>query len=330
MKSDGLPTYHFAHLVDDHFMRTTHVTRGEEWMSSVPIHLQLFDTLGWKRPVYAHLPVIMKMDGDTRRKLSKRKDQEASVRYFLEQGYPVEAFLEYLMTIANTNFEEWRIQNPKADIFSFNLDFAKMSLDGALFDIEKVNHIAKECLGAMSARTISDKAKDWAREYDRQLYERIISDPAYFETILSIERGGEKPRKDYTKYSDIFPVVGFMYDDVFYGSIGEGIHLIDRFQTTVIKKVLSMFLADPGIDKSEEEWFANLKKIAVFCNFAERAKDYKKDPDRYIGHVGDFAEIVRVAVSGRRNTPNFYYVLRILGLDKIRERIYHTISLLQG
>jgi len=328
MKGDGLPTYHFAHLVDDHFMHTTHVTRGEEWMSSVPIHLQLFDTIGWKRPVYAHLPVIMKMDGDTRRKLSKRKDEEASVSYFLEKGYPVEGFLEYLMTIANTNFEEWRIENPSADIFSFRLDFSKMTLDGALFDLEKINHIAKERLGAMSASEIAEKADEWAETYDLDLHRRIISDFAYFESILSIERGGDKPRKDYTKYSDIFPVIGFMYDDIYYASIKEGLTIIDRFPADLVKKSLEEFLANPGLELSEEDWFDNLKATASKCNFAEKSKDYKKNPEQYVGHVGDYAEIIRVAVSGRKNTPNFYHILRILGLDKIRERIYHTISLL--
>jgi len=189
MKSDGLPTYHFAHLVDDHFMRTTHITRGEEWMPSLPIHLQLFDVMGWKRPEYAHLPVIMKMDGDTRRKLSKRKDPEAAVSYFLEAGYPVEGFLEYLMTIANTNFEGWRLQNPTADIFDFRLSFDKMTLDGALFDLEKVKSISKDRLALLSAEEISARALKWAQTYQPEFAALIEADPEKFTALMSIERG---------------------------------------------------------------------------------------------------------------------------------------------
>ncbi len=330
MKSDGLPTYHFAHLVDDHFMRTTHITRGEEWMASVPIHLQLFSTIGWKKPVYAHLPVIMKLDEGRRRKLSKRKDEEASVRYFIEKGYPVEGFLEYLMTIANTNFEEWRLQNREADIFDFKLDFSKMSLDGALFDLEKVKSISKEVLGKMTAKELAHKALEWARTYDSGLAEMIMADPDYFEAILSIERGGDKPRKDYEKYSDIYPIINFMCDKVFAHDIIIERPFAERFSKDQLIAVLNAFLDNPGLDLGEDEWFENLKRVASTCNFAPKAKDYKKNPDQYLGHIGDFAEIIRIAVSARKNTPNFYHVLRIMGIDRIKERINLTISLIKG
>lgn len=330
MKGDGLPTYHFAHLVDDHFMRTTHVTRGEEWMASLPIHVQLFDTLGWERPIYAHLPVIMKLDDGKRRKLSKRKDEEASVRYFLEKGYPIEGFLEYLMTLANTDFEEWRLQHLDRDIFDFNLDFSKMSLDGALFDLEKINSISKECLGRMSAEEISKKASLWAKMYQPDFYEAIQSDPAYFTRIMSIERGGEKPRKDYDKYSDIFPIIQFMYDAYFFDAIKESRPFDARYSHEKIIEVLQAYLDKPGLDLSEEAWFENLKVLALDHRFAPKPKEYKKNPDQWLGHVGDFAEIIRIAVSAKKSTPNFFHILQILGYNRIAQRISHTISLLRG
>ncbi|MFA7589687.1 MAG: glutamate--tRNA ligase, partial [Acholeplasmataceae bacterium] len=215
MKSDQLPTYHFAHVVDDYFMRTTHVTRGEEWISSAPIHLEIFDALGFPKPIYAHFPVIMKMDEGKRRKLSKRKDEEASVDYFLEKGYPIEGFIEYLMTLANSNFEEWRIENPQADVYDFHLTFNKMSYDGALFDIDKIKSISKDRLAMMNGDTFVKNAKEYALHYDSKLLALINRDEDYFKSIVNIGRDQEKPRKDFEKYSDVFDFVSFMYDDYF-------------------------------------------------------------------------------------------------------------------
>jgi glutamyl-tRNA synthetase len=330
MKGDKLPTYHFAHLVDDHYMRTTHVTRGEEWMSSVPIHLQLFDAMGWARPKYAHLPVIMKMDDGKRRKLSKRKDEEASVKYFLEKGYPIEGFLEYLMTIANTNFEEWRIQNPFANIFDFNLTFEKMSLDGGLFDLEKIKSICKETLGNMPATILAKKALDWAKIYDPIFFQVASSNIQYFESILDIERGGEKPRKDYEKYSDIFPIINFMFDSEYETLLKETLPFNERFSQQDIIDVLELFINNNGLELNEEEWFENLKMIASSLNYTPKSKEYKKNPELYKGHIGDFAEIIRISVSTKKSTPNFYYVLKILGKDKVISRLQTVISLLKG
>ncbi|MDD3123486.1 MAG: glutamate--tRNA ligase [Candidatus Izemoplasmatales bacterium] len=329
MKGDKLPTYHFAHLVDDHFMRTTHVTRGEEWMSSVPIHLQLFDAMGWVRPKYAHLPVIMKMDDGKRRKLSKRKDEEASVKYFLEKGYPIEGFLEYLMTIANTNFEEWRIQNPFANIFDFNLTFDKMSLDGGLFDLEKIKSICKETLGNMPAPLIAKKALDWAKIYNQEFFQVASSNIQFFESILDIERGGEKPRKDYEKYSDIFPIINFMYDSEYESLLKDTLPFNERVSQQDIIDVLELFIKNNGLDLNEEEWFENLKVIASSLNYTPKSKEYKKNPELYKGHIGDFAEIIRISVSTKKSSPNFYYVLKILGKDKVISRLQKVISLLK-
>ncbi|MGE4572555.1 MAG: glutamate--tRNA ligase [Candidatus Izemoplasmatales bacterium] len=327
MKTDQLPTYHFAHVVDDHFMRTTHVTRGEEWMSSAPIHLEIFDRLNWTRPIYAHFPVIMKLDDGKRRKLSKRKDEEASVDYFLEKGYPIEGFLEYLMTLANSNFEEWRIENPQANIFDFDLSFNKMSLDGALFDIEKIKSISKDRLSLMNAHDFTDNALAYARQYEPKLEEMIEIDRQYFEDIINIGRDQEKPRKDYEKYADVYDIVAFMYDKNFYDMIEE-LPFNERFSKDLIKEILDEYIEDTGLNLDQNEWFSALKDKAVKRNFAPRPKDYKKNPDQYIGHVGDYAEIVRIAACGKPDTPNFYDVLKILGQKRVVERISYTINLL--
>ena len=328
MKSDGLPTYHFAHVVDDHFMRTTHVTRGEEWMPSAPIHLEIFEQLNWKKPVFCHFPVIMKMDGDKKRKLSKRKDDEASVDFFLEKGYPIEGFLEYLMTLANSNFEEWRLNNPKSNIFDFNLDFSKMSLDGALFDIEKVKSICKEVLGNMDKDTFTNNALQYAKEFNIDLFNLIKKDENYFKEIINIEREQEKPRKDYEKYSDILPIINFMYDDYF-SDMKFNVEYDERFSKDLLIEILSDYKQVFDINKSQEEWFNDMREMAINKGFAKRPKDYKKNPDEHIGHIGDFAEILRLATCAKSSTPNFYDVLRILGQNKVKNRLNEAIELLK-
>ena len=325
MKTDGLPTYHFAHVVDDHLMRTTHVTRGEEWMSSAPIHLEIFNRLGWVSPIYAHFPVIMKLDDGNRRKLSKRKDEEASVDYFLEKGYPIEGFLEYLMTLANSNFEEWRIANPEKDIYDFDLSFNKMSLDGALFDIEKIKSISKNVLSKMDKKTFTDRALDYALKYEQKLADIIQKDRDYFESIINIGREQKKPRKDYEKYSDVFDIVSFMYDQ-YYEELIKHISFDERFNTSLIIDILNEYIQETGLDLDQNEWFEKMKNKAVKRGFAARPKDYKKNPDDYIGHVGDYAEIIRIAACGKANTPNFYDILQILGESRVIARIEFALK----
>lgn len=327
MKTDGLPTYHFAHVVDDHFMRTTHVTRGEEWMSSAPIHLELFNRLNWLNPTYAHFPVIMKLDDGKRRKLSKRKDDEASVDYFLEKGYPIEGFIEYLMTLANSNFEEWRIKNPQANVYDFNLSFEKMSLDGALFDIEKIKSISKTELSKMDKISFTNNALEYAQTYEPALAKIIQGDRAYFESIINIGREQKKPRKDYEKYSDIFDVVSFMYDD-YYEEMIKDIPFNQAYSIELIVDILNEYLEDTGLDLDQNQWFEKMKEKAVARNFAARPKDYKNNPDEYIGHVGDYAEIIRVAACGKANTPNFYEILKILGESRVVARIKFALHCL--
>ncbi|MCK4551284.1 MAG: hypothetical protein KAU02_00085 [Tenericutes bacterium] len=330
MKTDLLPTYHFAHLVDDHFMRTTHVTRGEEWMSSVPIHIELFKALDFEIPVYCHFPVIMKLDDGKRRKLSKRKDDEASVDYFLERGYPIEGFLEYLMTLANSNFEEWRIQNPFKNIFDFKLSFEKMSLDGALFDIDKIKSISKERLAYMDAEKFAKNALEYAKKYDDNLKAIIELNYNYFKDIISIERNTEKPRKDYEKYSDILSIINFMYDEYYLKMLAYGLQFNERFSVDVLIDILEEYRENNGLELSQEEWFANMKEMAISRGFAARGKDFKKNPDLYIGTVGDYAGILRLGTCGKKNTPNFYSVLVILGVDRVVERINKTIDYLKN
>ena len=327
MKSDGLPTYHFAHLCDDHFMHTTVVTRGEEWISSLPIHLDLFNTMGFEAPKYAHLPVIMKLDNGNKRKLSKRKDNEAAVSFFLEQGYPIEGFVKYLLTIANSNFEEWLLANPREDVSKFKMTFEKMSLDGALFDLPKLQNICKEVLAYYSKEKFVSLCKEWAKEYSKELYDLIESDEEKFTKIINIEREQEKPRKDYEKYSDVLPKISFFYNSYYEKMMEEKTlewnPLIDR---NLIKEILEEFKSSMDYSLDEQAWFASLKALGVKHGFAENFKLYKKDKDAYKGHVGDVAEMVRIALTSSKQSPNLYQVLHILGKEEVDRRIELAVS----
>lgn len=326
LKSDGLPTYHFAHLVDDHFMRTTHVTRGEEWLSSLPIHLELFDTLGFERPKYAHLPVIMKVENGNRRKLSKRKDPEAAVSYFLEQGYPKYGFIEYLLTIANSNYEAWRNENLDKDFYDFKLSFDKMSLDGALFDLAKVANISKERMAYKKASVLCEEVKEWAKIYNKEFYQKIINNEEFFISILNIEREKEKPRKDYSKYSDIYPIISFFYDDVYEAIDKSNLEWNENMNKEDIKAVLSDYCENIDLSLDEDGWFQSIKDLAVRHGFADNIKVWKKKKEAYKGHVGDVSEFLRIALSGKRNSPNLYCVMQILGKEKVINRIMEVLS----
>jgi glutamyl-tRNA synthetase len=268
----------------------------------------------------------MKLEEGHRRKLSKRKDPEAAVSYFLEAGYPIEGIMEYLMTIANTNFEGWRLENPNANIYDFHLAFEKMTLDGALFDLDKVKSISKERLGSMSAMEIGLKALEWAKIYQPEFAKLIQSNFDYFQSILAIERGGEKPRKDYERYSDIFPIINFMYDSYFAEALKTELPFNPLYSKDQLTMVLNKFLLNMGLDLPEDLWFENLKVLASGLGFAPNAKEYKKNKEAYLGHVGDVAEIIRIAISGRKNTPNFYQVLKILGEARLKQRIKQTMK----
>ena len=336
LKSDGLPTYHFAHLCDDHFMHTTVVTRGEEWLPSLPIHLELFDTLGFERPKYAHFPVIMKVENGNRRKLSKRKDQEAACSYFLEKGYPKYGFIEYLLTIANSNYEAWRNENLDKSPYDFKLTFEKMSLDGALFDLEKVESISKERMAYRKASDLEKEIEDWAKVYDTNFYNKIISNRQFLTDILNIEREKDNPRKDYAKYSDVYPIISFMYNDVYNEIDKSSLDLtvmkakgeFKEVDKNIIKEFLNDYMSSYNVDVIEDEWFNNLKALAEKYKFTSDRKAYKNDPYSFNGQVGDAAGFIRLALAGRKNTPNIYYVQKILGKDEVFNRINSIINTL--
>ena len=324
LKSDGLPTYHFAHAVDDHFMHTTTVIRGEEWISSAPIHIELFETLGFQRPRYAHLPVIMKLDNGNKRKLSKRKDPEASVSHFIEEGFPKEALLVYLMSIANSNFEEWTAENHSYNLDDFKFSFEKMSLDGVLFDQDKLNFFSKEIIALMSAEEVYSRVLEWATG---EFKDRLI---AYKETsiaALNIERGGEKARKDYACYKDVYPIISLFYKEDNDKEFKEnGLTFNPNIPTSVIKEVLIDFMNSNDYSLGNDVWFSTVKELGARHKFAESGKIFKQNPDEYIGHVGDVAEIIRLAVTNRKNSPNLHDVLVILGKDEVDRRIERAIK----
>lgn len=328
LKGDGLPTYHFAHAVDDHFMRTTTVLRGEEWIASAPIHLELFKALGFKTPKYAHAPVIMKLDNGNKRKLSKRKDPEASVSHFIEDGFTKEALKAYLMSIANSNFEEWTVANNCYDIDKFRFTFDKMPLDGVLFDQDKLNYFSKEIIAQMSASELYDKLIIWAKDYDKTLYAHIKDNKEFVTKILNIERGGEKARKDYVSFKDVYPIIGFFFNDRYLEIIKDGYPFNPLMDKNVIRDVLNDFKSSNDYNLPNDVWFNSVKELGMRHNFAESNKVYKLNKEAYKGHVGDVAEIIRVAICGAKNSPNLHDVLFILGKEEVDKRIDHAIECL--
>lgn len=321
LKSDGIPTYHFAHAIDDHFMGTTHVIRGEEWLSSVPIHVQLFEVLDWERPDFAHVPQVLKMDGTSKRKLSKRKDPEAAVSYYNEQGYPVESVREYLLTLINSNYEEWRMANPTAPNTEFTVDLGKMGTSGALFDLVKLTDISKDRIALMSADKVYDLTFEWAKRFDAELAEQMQNNEAYTRAILGIERGGEKPRKDIAKWSDVRGYLGYFYDSWFEEYTKDGYEFPENLSKEDIKAVLEAYKAAYNKDDDKDTWFERAKDTAEGLGFARDAKTYKKNKESYKGAIGDFMSVVRVAISGRKNTPDLYEILGIMGEDRLKARL---------
>lgn len=325
LKSDGLPTYHFAHVCDDHFMRTTIITRGEEWIPSTPIHLDMFRALGWKAPKYAHIPSIMKLDHGNKRKLSKRKDPEAAVSYFLDNGYCPKALLVYLMSIANSNFEEWCIANKNFDIENFKFSLKKMSLDGALFDEGKLNYFSKEIIAKMPLDELYNAVYEYAKGHDEILLGKIESDPTYFKKILNIEKDRKNPRKDYAKYSDIYPLVKFFYHDE-WEKLASSIEFDSRFAPELVKDVLLSIKEEMEYGVDESIWWNGVKLIGEEKGFASSNKDYKANPDAYKGSTSDCAELLRLAITGSRQSPNLHEILEILGKNEVDSRIDAIIS----
>lgn len=325
IKADGLPTYHFAHAVDDHLMGTTHVIRGDEWLSSVPLHLQLFQMLEFKAPKYAHIAPIMKEDEGGKRKLSKRKDPEAAVSYYTEIGVPKEAVIEYLLNIANSSFELWRKQNPNASIDEFELQLNKMSVSGALFDIVKILDIAKTVISKYTAEEIYNESINWAKVYDNELFE-LLQDREYALKVFGIERGNAKPRKDISKWSDVKENIEYMYDKEFYGKDRQ----YDFQKVTdkeLIKKILTLYM-EKYYDENDDKqvWFDKIKDLAEEVGFAREVKEWKKEPEKWPGHVGDISTVIRVALTSRSNTPDMYEIMQVLGKERIFARLEKAIN----
>ena len=321
MKQDGLPTYHFAHLVDDYLMRTTHIIRGDEWLSSVPVHVQLFEMLGVKVPTYAHISPIMKEENGTKRKLSKRKDPEAAMSYYHEKGIPTEAVKLYLMTLANTNFEQWWDANKDKTIDDFEFSFNKISKSGGLFDVEKLMNISRNYLSRIKASEFYDMLVKYAKEYDNEFYELITKYKDFTIGLLNIEREQKKPRKDYESFSSVKDLVWYMYDELFdkHDINYEFTNITDKEEIINIMKTYVEKYYDENDDQST--WFEKIKDLSEEFGYAREVKEYKENPDSYKGHVGDVSMVIRVALTTKSMTPNLYDIMKLFGKERIIKRI---------
>ena len=323
LKSDGIPTYHFAHAVDDHLMRPTHVVRGDEWLATLPFHIQLFKALGFKLPKYVHIGPLMKMDGTTKRKFSKRKDPESALTYYKAEGFPVESVREYLMTLLNSNFEDWRRANPDAPVDDFKFSPKKLNPAGSLFDYAKLIDVSKNVVSRMSAEAVYELLLAWAQEFDTDFADKLASDRDYAVSILAIGRGGKKPRKDLATWKEAKPYMGFFYDEYLEAPVFD-----EKFDKATICDVLNRFLAvyDPADDA--QVWFDKGKAITTEIGFTTDMKAYKADPSAFPGTVADVSTFLRLAVTGKTNSPDLYTVMQILGKERSEERIRKALSAL--
>ena len=324
LKSDGIPTYHFAHAVDDHLMRTTHVVRGDEWLPSLPFHIQLFQALGFKLPKYVHIGPLMKMDGTSKRKLSKRKDPELALTYYKSEGFPVEAVYEYIMTLLNSNYEDWRRANPNAPSTDFKFSPKKLNPAGNLFDYAKLTDVSKNEIAKMDADKVYTLLLDWAKEFDSNFGAKLEADPDYAKRILAIGRGGKKPRKDLAVWKDAKPYMGFFYDEYLEKPVFD-----DRFDKAIIADALNRFLKSFDLADDSGVWFDKVKAVATEIGFTTDMKAYKADPTAFPGTVADVSTFIRLAVTGKTNSPDLYTVMQILGYDRTVQRIRSALSLLQ-
>ena len=317
LKSDGIPTYHFAHAVDDHLMRTTHVVRGDEWLPTLPFHLQLFRALGNKPPKYLHIGPLMKMDGTSKRKLSKRKDPELALTYYKAEGYPIEAVYEYILTILNSNYEDWRRANPYTPATEFKFSYKKMNPAGSLFDVAKLRDVSKNVISVMDADTVYKYVAAWAEEFDPDFAKVFTADPEFSKAILAIGRGGKKPRKDIAVWSEVKDYAGFFFDEYF--KVTEAYP--ETFDKADIKAALEAFKVSFDASDDSGVWFDKIKAIADSLGFASDMKAYKADPAAFRGSVADISMFLRVAVTGRQNSPDMYSVMQLLGHERVFARI---------
>ena len=321
LKSDGIPTYHFAHAVDDHLMRTTHVVRGDEWLPTLPFHIQLFKALDFKLPKYVHIGPLMKMDGNSKRKLSKRKDPELALTYYKAEGFPVEAVYEYIMTLLNSNYEDWRRANPTSPATDFKFSPKKLNPAGNLFDYAKLTDVSKNEIAKMDAQKVYTLVTEWATEFDPDFAQKLKADPDFAQAIFAIGRGGKKPRKDLATWVDAKPYMGFFYDEYLETPVVD-----EKFEKGVIIDALSRFLACFDINDDSAVWFDKVKAVTEAMGFTTDMKAYKADPSAFPGTVADISTFIRQAVTGKTNSPDLYTVMQILGYDRTVERIRATIS----
>ncbi len=322
LKTDGIPTYHFAHAVDDHFMRTTHVIRGDEWISSVPLHIQLFKLCGYRVPKFAHVAPIMKEENGGKRKLSKRKDPEAAVTFYQQEGYPKESVNEYIMTLANSNFEDWRKTNKDADISAFPFNLKKMSVSGALFDMVKLNDVSKNVISLMSAETVYDYTLRWAEKYDSDFASVLSRDADFGKSILNIDRETPKPRKDIACWSEVKDYISYFFPEYFEDAFEKP----ENISTEDTKAILEAYLKVFDAKDDKDTWFSKIKELCEPLGFTPNVKEYKKNPEAFKGHVGDVSSVIRLAVTGRKNTPDLHAIMALLGQDTVTERLTKAIA----
>jgi glutamyl-tRNA synthetase len=321
LKSDGIPTYHFAHAVDDHLMRVTHVVRGEEWMSTLPIHVQLFDTLGFDRPLYCHTAQLMKMDNGNKRKLSKRKDPELSLDYYRSVGYTVDAVWEYLLTILNSNYEAWRQKNPDADRQEFILTTDKMTNSGTLFDIMKLDNISKDVIAKMTAEEVYEGLSGWAKEYDKEFHEIISAAKDKTVAILNMGRNEKKPRKDIVTWSQCKEFIKYFYNEYF--------EVLDEYPDIPkenVKKILSDYIASYNHSDEKNDWFDKAKAITESLGYAVKPKEYKENPDMYGGSIVEVTTVIRIALTGKANAPDIYDIQQIIGKEDTMKRMNDALE----
>lgn len=321
LKSDGIPTYHFAHAVDDHLMRTTHVVRGDEWLSTLPFHIQLFQALGFKLPKYVHIGPLMKMDGTSKRKLSKRKDPELALTYYKAEGFPVAAVYEYIMTLLNSNYEDWRRANQNAPASEFKFSPKKLNPAGNLFDYAKLLDVSKNEIAKMDADKVYELLIEWAQDFDKDFADKLTADPAYSKAILAIGRGGKKPRKDLGTWKDARPYMGFFFDEYLEKPVFD-----EKFEKQIICDALNRFLASFDIADDSSAWFEKVKAVTTDLGFTTDMKAYKANPENFKGTVADVSTFIRLAVTGKTNSPDLYTVMQILGYDRTCDRIRKTIA----
>lgn len=322
LKSNGVPTYHFAHAVDDHLMGTTHVIRGEEWLPSLPRHIMLFNYLGFRMPKYMHIAQIMRLDENGNKKKLSKRDMGANMDDYTKMGYAPECVIEYVMTLLNSNYEEWHAQNPDKPYTDFPFNIKKMSTSGCLFDFNKLNDVSKNVISKMTAEKVYNDLTAWAEQFDSEFYGLLTSDPEFAKGALSIGRGGKKPRKDFATWMDIKPYMAMFYDEYFKAEDS----IPEQFKKEDVKKALSLFIENYSFEDDNNAWFEKVKGIAEKIGYAPDVKLYKKNPEEFSGHVGDVSMFIRIATTGRANSPDLFEIMKVLGYDRVIKRINNFIE----